>query len=118
MSGTDRKPPYQSLLIGPVTDDEPRLLHDVPMDNIVGAMVVLAGEIHRLRERLKALEAELEEAKAIAPGAVERHEWAGDKAEELARELDAFVNRFWAELARDRTPVSHIDPRVKKYLDE
>ena len=69
-----------------------------------------------LRERLQALEAELENRKLLAAGAVENHQ--GTAEQQLARQsgLAAFTQRVLSELSRDRTPVSRISPEVLKYL--
>ena len=49
---------FKASLQGPVTDTEPDFLHDVPMDNAVGAIMALTAEVYLLRERLATLEAE------------------------------------------------------------
>ena len=80
-------------LQGPVTDVEPDFLHQLPMDNAVGAIVALTAEVWLLRERLAALEAELTARRVLPDGAVENHEdepaRAAARAEELANSLHA-----------------------------
>lgn len=107
---------FNAALQGPVTDVEPDFLRQLPMDNAVGAIVALTAEVWLLRERLGALEAELAARRVLPEGAVERHE--DDPAHAAARsaELAAFTQRVLAELARDRIPVSRIDPGVDRYL--
>jgi hypothetical protein len=101
---------------GPVTDEEPHFLAEVPHDNLVGALVALAAEVYILRERLQALEAELADRNVVPAGAVESRE--GTAAEQQRRQADAaaFTDRVLSELSRDRVPTSSIDPRVASYL--
>ena len=114
MSDEDR---YRSLLTGPIGDREPELLKDLPTDNLVGALVVLAGEIHALRSRLQNLESLLEAGGTLSPGAVEHHEPPAETAARMRQDLDAFVTRFWQELARSGASASRVDPRAKDYFD-
>lgn len=107
---------YNAALQGPVLGAEPDFLRALPMDNAVGAIVALAAEVYLLRERLQALEAELENRRILPPGAVERHEGTPEQQQARADDLARFTNRVLSELARDRTPVSTIDPRVVDFL--
>ncbi len=105
-----------AALQGPVTDVEPDFLRQLPMDNAVGAIVALTAEVWLLRERLGALEAELAARRVLPEGAVEQHEDDPARAAARAEELAAFTHRILSELARDRVPVSRIDPGVGRYL--
>lgn len=107
---------YNAALQGPVIGEEPDFLRALPMDNAVGAIVALTAEVYLLRERLQALEAELENRRVLPPGAVERHEGTSEQQRARADDLARFTNRVLSELARDRRPVSSIDPRVHDYL--
>ena len=107
---------FNAALQGPVTDIEPDFLRQLPMDNAVGAIVALTAEVWLLRERLGALEAELAARRVLPEGAVEQHEDDPSRAAARAGELAAFTHRVLSELARDRVPVSHIDPRVSRYM--
>jgi hypothetical protein len=103
-------------LHGPVTGEEPQFLGQLPLDNVVGALVALTAEVYILRERLAALEAELGARSVVPRGAVEQHEGGPEEQQERARDVAAFTQRVLAELARDRTPVSTIDPGISKYM--
>ncbi len=105
-----------TALRGPVLNVEPDFLHAVPMDNAVGAIVALTAEVYILRERLAALEAQLTARQVLPKDAVEHH--AGNAEEQAARaaDLTSFTGRVLSELARDRVPVSRIDPDVRRYL--
>ena len=108
--------PFNAALQGPVIDAEPDFLKALPMDNAVGAIVALTGEVYMLRERLQALEGELANRRLLSTDAVENHQ--GTAEQQLARQNDlaAFTQRVLSELSRDRTPVSRISPDVVKYL--
>ncbi len=108
--------PRHAALDGPVLGQEPDFLGALPMDNVVGALVALTGEVYILRERLAALEGELESRRVLPPGAVENHRGPADTEQARQRELAAMTNRVLAELARDRTPTSTVHPEVGKYL--
>lgn len=110
-------PGFNAALQGPVTGVEPDFLRALPMDNAVGAIVALTAEVWMLRERLGALEAELAARRVLPEGAVENHQDGPEQRQARAAELAAFTNRVLSELARDRVPVSSIDPDVQKYLD-
>jgi len=107
---------FNAALQGPVTHIEPDFLHKLPMDNAVGAIMALTAEVWMLRERLAALEAELESRKILPAGAVENHQDVGAAAEARAADLAAYTERVMGELTRNREPVSHIDPAVQKFL--
>ncbi len=107
---------YNAALQGPVLGEEPDFLRALPMDNAVGAIVALTAEVYLLRERLQALEAELENRRVLSAGAVERHEGTPEQQRARADDLARFTNRVLSELARDRRPVSTIDPRVRQFL--
>ncbi len=109
-------PGYNAALQGPVTGTEPDFLRALPMDNAVGAIVALTAEVWMLRERLGALEAELAARRVLPEGAVEHHQDSPDQQKARAAELASFTHRVLSELARDRVPVSSIDPDVRKYL--
>lgn len=112
------KQAWKTVLTGPVTGKEPLLLKDLPMDNVVGALVVLAGEIFILRERMGLLELQLEKEKATRSDRAEGPEPLGEEAAALKAELDAFIHRFWSELSRDRSPSSTVAPEVEKYRNK
>ncbi len=114
MSGAS--PEFNAALHGPVTGTEPDFLRALPMDNAVGAIVALTAEVWMLRERLATLEAELTARRVLPEGAVEKHQESAEQQKTRASELAAFTNRVLAELARDRVPVSSIDPDVGRYL--
>jgi hypothetical protein len=107
---------FKASLQGPVTDTEPDFLHDVPMDNAVGAIMALTAEVYMLRERLATLEAELTARKVLPTDAVEQHVDTSEQASARAADLAAYTERIMSELIRDRVPVSRIDPGVTKYL--
>lgn len=110
------RPGFKATLQGPVTGTEPDFLQSLPMDNAVGAIVALTAEVWMLRERLATLEAELTSRRVLPEGAVENHADTAAEQQQRAAELAAYTNRVLAELARDRVPVSKIDPDVHKYL--
>ena len=106
----------KALLEGPVIGTEPAFLASLPIDNLVGAIVELVGEVYILRERLLALESELEGRRVLPAGAVEQHRDPPEVEQTRQRGLAAMTARVLGELARDRTPTSSIDPAVYKYL--
>jgi hypothetical protein len=108
--------PHKAVLSGPVLGVEPQFLSALPPDNMVGALVALTAEVYILRERLQALESELETRRVLPAGAVENHRAAPETEAVRQRELAAMTSRVLGELARDRTPTSTIDPEVKQYL--
>ncbi len=107
---------FNAALQGPVTNREPDFLHKLSIDNAVGAIVALTAEVWMLRERLAALEAELESRKVLPVGAVENHQDSATAAEVRAAELATYTERVMSELTRNREPVSKIDPAVRKFL--
>lgn len=109
---------FKTIQSGPVTDKEPTLLHDVPQDKIVSALVTLAGELYMVRDRVKVLESELEKHDILPPDAVETHEDTAEEAAARTADAQAFADRFWQQLIRSDEPVSQIDPQIKKYLDD
>ncbi len=108
--------PRRAALSGPVLGQEPEFLGALPTDNVVGALVALTAEVYILRERLAALEAELETRRVLPAGAVENHRAAPEAEQARQRELGAMTHRVLSELARDRTPSSSVHPDVDKYL--
>jgi hypothetical protein len=113
---TPPPPPRKALLDAPVIGREPDFLGHLPMDNAVGAIVALTAEVYLLRERLQALEALLTARRVLPSGAVEAHNATAQEREAQQADLAAFTQRVLSELARNRTPVSSVDPRVSKYL--
>lgn len=107
---------FKTVLEGPVTEQEPLFVHDLPADNVVGVVTALAAEIWMLRDRLTALEQELATRHVLPANAAESHRET--EAEQRAKQADltALVNRVLGELARDRTPASKVDPAVQRYL--
>ena len=109
---------FKTFQTGPVTDKEPQLLHDLPQDRILSAIVALAGELYMVRDRVKVLEAELEKHDILPPDAVDNHEDTADQAAVRAADAQAFADRFWQQLYMSDEPVSKVDPAIKKYLDD
>ncbi len=109
---------FKTVKTGPVTGEEPDWLHDLPVDNLVGAVTALAAEVYILRERMRAMERELVRNKSLSPDAVEEHEPTAGEREADQQDLDAFVNRIWSEISRSRTPVAKVDPRAVDYFDQ
>ena len=116
MNDDAMRPGFKATLQGPVTGAEPDFLTGLPMDNAVGAIVALTAEVWMLRERLATLEAELTSRRVLPEGAVENHADTAVEQQQRAADLAAYTNRVLSELARDRVPVSKIDPDVHKYL--
>ena len=108
--------PFNAALQGPVLDVEPDFLRALPMDNAIGAIVALTAEVYLLRERLQSLEAELAARRVLPEGAVENHQPTPEQQQARAEDLARYTQRVLSELARDRTPVSRIDPRVTDFL--
>jgi hypothetical protein len=107
---------YRTVPTEPVTGKEPVLIHDLPLDNIVAAMLSLASDVYILRERVQTLEAELVAHRALTPNAVENHQPTPE--ERAAREADAkaFVERFWFNLTNSKVPRSTVTEKVHDYL--
>ena len=112
------KPPFKTVRTGPITGDEPDWIHDLPVDNMVGAITALSGEVYILRERLRALERELVRRDTLTETAVEDHEPTQSEREADQKDLDAFVNRIWSEIMRDRKTVANVDPGAEKYFKQ
>ncbi|MFL2771336.1 MAG: hypothetical protein ACJZ9F_10025 [Rhodospirillaceae bacterium] len=112
------KSSFKTVQISPVTDTEPKLLHDLPQDRIVSALVALAGELYMVRDRVHVLEAELEKHNILPPEAVENHEDTTEQATARAKDAQAFADRFWLQLTLSDDPISKIDPAIKKYLGD
>ncbi|NKB43701.1 MAG: hypothetical protein GKS03_05420 [Alphaproteobacteria bacterium] len=109
---------FKTYHTGPVTDKEPVLVHDLPQDRIISALVTLAGELYMVRDRVKVLEAELEKHDILPPDAVETHEDTKEEAAARTADAQAFADRFWLQLTMSDEPVSTIDPAINKYLDD
>jgi len=107
---------YKSVLTGPVGAKEPRFLHDLPLDNVVGALIALAGEVYILRDRLQTLESVLTEVKAIAPEAVEKFQETPEKDKARNEDAKKFVNRVLRELHRSDVPVSHVGRKAREMV--
>lgn len=107
---------YKSVLTGPVGTKEPRFLHDLPLDNVVGALIALAGEVYILRDRVQTLEAVLTEAKTIAPDAVENFKESPEKDKARNEDAKKFVNRVLRELHRSDVPVSKIGRKAREMV--
>lgn len=112
------KSPSKTVKTGPITGDEPDWIHDLPVDNMVGAITALSGEVYILRERLRAMERELIRRDTLTETAVEDHEPTQSEREADQQDLDAFVNRIWTEIMRDRKPVANVDPGAAKYFKQ
>jgi hypothetical protein len=107
---------YRTVPTAPVTTREPVLVHDLPLDNIVAAMLSLASDVYILRERMHALEAELVAHKALNPGAVENHQPTAEERARREADAKAFAERFWFNLTNGRTPRSSVTETVHDYL--
>lgn len=112
------KPPLKTVKTGPITGEEPDWIHDLPVDNLVGAVTALSGEVYILRERLRAMERELVRRDTLSENAVEDHEPTQVEREADQKDLDAFVNRIWTEIMRDRKTVANVDPGAAKYFKQ
>ena len=109
---------FKTVKTGPITGEEPDWLHDLPIDNLVGAITALSAEVYILRERLRTMERELIRRDVLSENSVEDHEPTESEREEDQQDLDAFVNRIWSEIARDRTPVAKVDPKAVDYFKQ
>lgn len=109
---------FKVVKTGPVTGDEPDWIHDLPVDNLVGAITALSSEVYILRERMRAMERELVRRDALSESAVEDHEPTVEEREADQKDLDAFVNRIWTEIMRDRTTVAKVDPGAVDYFKQ
>ena len=101
-------PIFVSALTGPVGKVEPAFLHDVPTDNLVGAILALSAELWVMRDRQGRLERLLESAGVVASEALET---AGQSPEESAAATVAaerFAERILGELVRGKTPISTV----------
>ncbi len=109
---------FKTVKTGPVTGEEPDWIHDLPMDNVVGAITALSAEVYILRERLKAMERELIKRDSLAADAVENHAPTEEERVADQADLDAFVNRIWTEIMRDRRTVAKVDPRATEFFKQ
>jgi hypothetical protein len=109
---------FKTVKTGPVFGPEPDWIHDLPKDNLVGAITALGGEIYILRERLRAMERELARRNVVPAGAVEQHAPTPEEREADAADLQAFVTRLWTEIARGREPVAQVHPDVVKFFKQ
>ncbi len=112
------QPPPKSVLTGPVEEQEPLLIHDLPSDNVVATITALTGELFVVKDRLAALEIELERAGVVPPAALETQQLSPLEREQRQLELDGFVQRIMSELTRDRTPSSQVRKAARKYLSD
>jgi fructose-1,6-bisphosphatase len=112
------KPIFKAVKTGPVTGDEPTWLHDLPVDNLVGAITALSGEVYILRERLRAMERELVRRDVLNDQSIESHEPTESERNDDQMDLDAFVNRIWTEIARDRKPVASVNSNAVDYFNQ
>ncbi len=108
---------FNAALQGPVLGIEPDFLRAMPIDNAVGAIVALTAEVSMLRDRLATLEAALAARQVLPADAVEQHVDTPAQQQARAADLAAFTQRVLSELARDRIPVSQIDPGVARFLN-
>ncbi len=111
---------FKSVKTGPITSDqpEPDWIHDLPNDNLVGAITALASEIYILKERLKATERELERHNAVPKGAIEEHQPTEEERLADQKQLRAFVKRIWSEIARPRRHAANVSPGVEKFFKQ
>jgi hypothetical protein len=114
----DNKTKYKTVKTGPVLGEEPEWIHDLPIDNVVGAITALSSEVYILRERLRTVERELVLNKALEQGAVETNEPTSEERESDQKDLDAFVNRIWTEIMRSRKPVAKVHPGAVDYFKQ
>lgn len=108
--------PPKSVLTGPIGEQEPLLIHDLPTDNVVATITALAGELFVVKDRLAALELELERAGVVAGSSLEGQQLNASERKQRQQELDGFVQRIMSELTRDRTPSSQIRKQAYQYL--
>jgi hypothetical protein len=54
----------------------------------------------------------------LAESSVEDHEPTQEERETDQKDLDAFVNRIWTEIMRDRKTVSNVDPGAVNYFKQ
>jgi hypothetical protein len=108
--------PPKSVLTGPVEQQEPLLIHDLPTDNVVATITALAGELFVVKDRLAALQLELERAGVVAESSLESQQLDATERQQRQQELDGFVQRVMSELTRDRTPSSQIRKQAHQYL--
>lgn len=112
------KKEFKTVKTGPVTGDEPDWIHDLPVDNMVGAITALSAEVYILKERMRAMERELVRRDTLTATAVEEHEPTEEEREADQKDLDAFVNRIWTEIMRDRKTVANVDPGAVGYFKQ
>ena len=111
-------PPFKTVKTGPVTGEEPDWIHDLPVDNMVGAITALSAEVYILRERMRAMERELERRDVLSENAIEDHEPTEIEQEADQEDLNAFVHRIWTEIMRDRTTVANVDPKAADFFKQ
>ena len=109
---------FKTVKTGPVIGPEPDWIHDLPTDNLVAVITALGGEVYTLRERLRAMERELVRRDVLPQGAVETHVPTADERTADQGDLQGFVTRLWAEIARTREPWSNVDPDVVKFFKQ
>lgn len=109
---------YKTVRTGPILGDEPDWIHDLPMDNVVGAITALSSEVYILRERLRTVERELVLNKALEHGVVEQNIPTDEERDADQKDLDAFVNRIWTEIMRSRKPVAKVQPGAINYFKQ
>jgi hypothetical protein len=105
---------FKSVLTGPVGTVEPRFLHDLDMDRMVGAFVALCSEVYVLRDRVATLEAVLEDGKVIGKNAIEDFVENAERAKARQEDAKRFVRRVLRELHRSDVPVSHIGRKARE----
>ena len=105
---------FKSVLTGPVGTVEPKFLHDLDMDRMVGAFIALCGEVYVLRDRVATLEAILEDGKVIGKNAIEDFVENAERAKTRQDDAKRFVRRVLRELHRSDVPVSHIGRKARE----
>lgn len=67
---------------------------DPAIDRIMGVVMALAGEVYVLRDRMRVLEARLNEQGVLAPGALDSFAPTPEQAQAAQADRDAFVSHL------------------------
>jgi len=107
---TEKEHAKNNVPRGPVYGEEPRLLNQDALDNLMRTLFAVTAELHVVRERLSTLETALVRAGSLRENAVEDIE--EDEILRKQREADAhaYASRILSQLHRSRQPQSNVTP--------
>lgn len=80
----------------------PNQFGDPAIDTLLGIVLSLGGEVYALRDRMRIIEKMLEAKGAISRADVETYKPTPEEEEEIRKDRDAFMARFFRVFEDDR----------------